>query len=194
MIPVCIFGLPGSGKTTLQNELVNNHGFKRIVRYTTRKKRKEENDDIDYHYISSDEFLEKIDSDFFAEWETQCPYGQAQWYGTAKADIFDVTKPSVVVLSYDGILRLIQKGIQLDLVSLNPHQYTCICRLLKRGEEVDEIARRIAHDVQEIQGLKYMLHTKDILYLEFENETTKEIADAVAARNKRRHVTWQKQN
>ena len=59
-----ILGTSGSGKTTLAKRLQNikSNKFKRIVQYSTREKRVNEQDGIDYHFISEDtykDFLER---------------------------------------------------------------------------------------------------------------------------------------
>ena len=58
---VAIIGKAGSGKDTIQNLLCErNKDFSKIVSYTTRAKRENEREGIDYHYITNDEFSEKI--------------------------------------------------------------------------------------------------------------------------------------
>ena len=57
-----------------------NNNFSKIVSYTTRPKRENEREGIDYHYITNDEFSEKIlngdmlEATYFNHWH----------YGTSK--------------------------------------------------------------------------------------------------------------
>jgi guanylate kinase len=54
-----------SGKTTLLNELVENHGFQSIISHTTRPMRPGEIEGKDYYFISDDHFDNKlVDMDF----------------------------------------------------------------------------------------------------------------------------------
>ena len=46
-----ICGKMCSGKDTIVKRLINK-GFKKVVTYTTRPKRRGETDGVDYHYIS----------------------------------------------------------------------------------------------------------------------------------------------
>lgn len=84
-----LIGKSASGKTTIRDILTMKHGFHSIITYTTRPMRKGEISDVTYHYISNEEFLKKIDEDFFVEWE-KYRVGESVWYyGTAKEDIKD---------------------------------------------------------------------------------------------------------
>ena len=51
---IVLVGKTASGKTTVANELCKHHGYKRIVTYTTRPMRKNEVQDVDYHFISDE--------------------------------------------------------------------------------------------------------------------------------------------
>ena len=61
----------GSGKTTLAKHLlsIKKLNLKFSVSATTRKKRVNEEDGIDYHFISIESFKNKIDNDSFIEYE-----------------------------------------------------------------------------------------------------------------------------
>lgn len=52
---IILIGKSGSGKSTIQNELLK-RGYNVSINYTTRNKRKNEVDGIDYHFITKEEF------------------------------------------------------------------------------------------------------------------------------------------
>ena len=60
-------GRSGTGKDTVAQYLKGQHDFERIVTYTTRPKRKNEVDGVDYHFISEKEFKQKEKEGFFLE-------------------------------------------------------------------------------------------------------------------------------
>jgi len=71
----------GSGKTTLCKALRkvrDDIGWS--ISYTTRQKRKNEQNGVDYYFISTKEFEDRILKDEFAEWENV----HGNYYGTSK--------------------------------------------------------------------------------------------------------------
>lgn len=82
-----IFSAPsGSGKTTIVRHLLQNNpdlGFS--ISASTRDKRgRTEEDGKDYHFLSPEEFKEKIDKNEFIEWEEVYA---GNFYGTLKSEI-----------------------------------------------------------------------------------------------------------
>jgi guanylate kinase len=79
-----IFSAPsGSGKTTLVNHLLTeipNIAFS--VSATTRAPRGEEQNGVEYYFISLEEFMQRVENDEFLEWQEVYP---GRCYGTLKA-------------------------------------------------------------------------------------------------------------
>lgn len=67
-IAVIVTGPSGVGKDTLFKELAKDIKFTEPLSHTTRLKRKEEKEGVNYYYISMDEFEKMIDSNNFVEW------------------------------------------------------------------------------------------------------------------------------
>ena len=76
----------GSGKTTLAKHLLSNELFnlKFSVSSTTRRKRDGEIAGNDYHFLSLNEFKNKIDNDEFIEFEQVY---EDTFYGTLKSEV-----------------------------------------------------------------------------------------------------------
>jgi guanylate kinase len=87
----------GAGKTTLVEALLKNmqdhHPIERLVTYTTKDPRTGEQPGIDYHYITVNEFKQKIDSGFFLEYSTR--YGA--YYGSP-VDALDKVKSGISII------------------------------------------------------------------------------------------------
>ena len=68
---IVLAGKSASGKNFVAKKL-EEHGYETIVTYTTRSKRKGEKQDITYHFISDEEFNQKIDEGFLQmrTWDT----------------------------------------------------------------------------------------------------------------------------
>jgi len=89
-------GPSGSGKTTIVHHLLkNNPQLSFSVSATTRKKRDNETDGIDYHFLSVAEFKEKISRNEFIEWEEVYENG---FYGTLKSEIEKIWKQNKVAI------------------------------------------------------------------------------------------------
>ena len=80
-----ISGPAGVGKTTLCDRLIGEFSdkVKRIVTVTTRKPRTGEVNGQDYHFLSKDEFLERVNKGAFIEYE--CVHDN--FYGTLKETV-----------------------------------------------------------------------------------------------------------
>ncbi len=75
----------GSGKTTVVKHLLNTNkdlGFS--ISATTRSKREGEVDGKDYHFLSVEQFEEKIKEGAFVEWEQVY---EGLYYGTLKSEV-----------------------------------------------------------------------------------------------------------
>lgn len=81
-----IFSAPsGSGKTTIARHLLNSRsdlGFSTSA--CTRPKRPEETNGVDYYFISSGEFKQKINNNEFVEWEEVY---EDMFYGTLRSEV-----------------------------------------------------------------------------------------------------------
>lgn len=174
-----IFGPSGSGKTSLAEHLRHTYGYKKIVTYTTRPRRKGERSGVSYYFLSHKEFADKIENGFFAEYTSFSPHGVIQWYGTSRDSLLDAPDKSVLVLEPSGIKSLLEQGYPLRLVYLNEDQTTCVLHLHERGDDIVEIARRMAYDLPLFRELEVYLKMHDISYLEFKNMSICEIAERI---------------
>lgn len=69
----------GAGKTTLVKEVIERlqetYALERVVTYTTKKPRSNEVNGVDYHFITQEDFIKKIEDGFFVEHSTAyCAY------------------------------------------------------------------------------------------------------------------------
>lgn len=147
-----LIGKSASGKTTIRDILTMKHGFHSIVTYTTRPMRKGEISDVTYHYISNEEFLKKIDEDFFVEWE-KYRVGESVWYyGTAKEDIKDANEKSVIILTPDVVRDILKyDSIKPVVIYLYSNIDTIKKRLLKRNDNNDKAEERIKRDAKDFK-------------------------------------------
>ncbi|MBI2774525.1 guanylate kinase [Candidatus Dependentiae bacterium] len=101
----------GAGKTTLVNALIKQlpmeHSIARLITYTSKSPRFNEMPGVDYHFLSNQEFEQKIDEQFFLEWSGA--YGA--YYGTARLLIDHLASGSsfIAVVDRSGAQRLKQE-------------------------------------------------------------------------------------
>ena len=155
---IVLLGASGSGKSTIENELAIHHGFKKIISYTTRKPRDNEENGKDYWFVDNDTFEEVLKRDLFAEHDE---YSQNRLYGTLKSDYVDDNK--VVVLTPNG-LRQLKKNCPNDNIftvlveaSLGTRikRYVDRCNVNKFNfDDADEIFARINRDFGMFLGLE----------------------------------------
>mgnify|MGYP001160804152 FL=1 len=103
-----IFSAPsGSGKTTLVNYLVDQNDLNLIfsISATTRKKRENERKDVDYIFLSKDNFDKKLKRGEFLEHEEVY---KGVFYGTLKQSVNDLLKNHNVIFDID-----VEGGIKL---------------------------------------------------------------------------------
>lgn len=113
---IVITGPSGSGKTTISNlKLSFDKNIEKAKSVSTREKR-DEQDDSDYNFISSDLFKDKIINDELIEFEEV--YGN--YYGTLKSEINRIlskNKTPLLVLNVKGAITL-KKLFNDDCISI----------------------------------------------------------------------------
>lgn len=144
-----IIGKSGSGKDELANRLVKDYGFKKIVTYTTRPPRPWEIPEETYHYISDTDFNEKIDEGFFAEWKPYPVYGGVWYYGSAKQDYEDSDAKTAIILSPKGLYKVRSLGYDVKAAYIVAKESTLRERLVSRGDDENEIDRRMKQDEED---------------------------------------------
>jgi len=111
-----ICGPSCAGKTEIQKEL-GRMGYKELISYTTRPKRLNEENGVDYHFCSLEDFQDKIKADAFAEYEE---YSQNRFYGLLKQDVHDAILSNdkyAVVVTPNGMRSIKSMSAALTLDS-----------------------------------------------------------------------------
>ena len=155
---IVLLGASGSGKSTLEHELATHHGFEKIVSYTTRQPRDNEENGKDYWFIDNDTFREIMNRDLFAEHDE---YSQNRLYGTLKSDYVDGNK--VVVLTPNGLRQLKKNCPNEDILTVlveaslgtRVKRYIDRCGVDKFNfDDKNEIASRVERDYSMFLGLE----------------------------------------
>ena len=155
---IVLLGASGSGKSTIEHELATHRGFEKIISYTTRKPRVEEENGKDYYFIDNNTFTTMINTSLLAEYDE---YSQGRFYGTLKSDYVDGDK--VVVLTPNGLRQLKQScpNDNIFAVLVNANLGTRVKRYIDRCgineftfDDKNEIAARVERDFGMFLGLE----------------------------------------
>ena len=163
-----IFGKSGTGKTTLVKKLLEDEdlGLKPIITCTTRPPREGEINEVDYYFISEEEFHDLRDTDDLMEYSSyEVANGDTWYYGSLFKD-FMSNEDKIIMVNRDGIKAILdncrRRGIPTSTILLYTNDSKRTERLLKRGDSKDEIARRIKADNKDFADAKrYANHKVD---------------------------------
>ena len=144
----------GAGKTTLCNELQHRKPhIKFSVSCTTRPKRKHEVDGVNYHFLSDQEFTEKVQNNEFVEYENVHGY----YYGTLRNTLEDALAQQEMVLfdvDVNGAMAIKRNYSDntCTIFILPPSLDDLKKRLIQRGSETEErIDKRLERTAKEME-------------------------------------------
>ena len=145
MFVIC--GKTASGKDTIANKL-EEIGYERIVTYTTRPPRPGEVADKAYHFISEEQFEEKIRNMDFLEYRAFDTEFGRWYYGSevSELDMFD--DKTFIILSPSGVKALLDKcgASTPEIIYIYANTKTIQTRLVERGDSTEESIRRLYQD------------------------------------------------
>ena len=178
---VVLIGASGSGKSTIEKELVKHYKFSKIVSCTTRKYRDGEENGRDYYFISNARFSKMLEEGQFAEYDE---YSQNRFYGTLKRDYVSNKLNRVVVLTPNGFRQLKKNcsNEKIFSVLVNSNLGTRIKRYIDRcGEnfnydDKNEIMSRGERDFGMLLGMEKKV---DLVINNNEGTDIKELAKEV---------------
>ncbi len=131
----------GAGKTSITKYLLGK--YKKLsfsISATTRKQRTHETNGVDYHFLSVEDFLKKIEQQAFIEWEMVY---EGTYYGTLKEEISNIwASGKIPMLDIDvkGAIHVQNQYLQQSLsLFIEPPSVDALkIRLASRGTETEE--------------------------------------------------------
>jgi guanylate kinase len=189
MTTVFIISAPsGSGKSTLVGNLMKRVPNLRFsVSYTTRPQRGAERDGHEYHFISREEFRERLEKDEFLE--SAEVFGN--YYGTHRSELDRARDEGVdLVLDIDvqGARQLkgrISGGVSIFI--LPPSRQILEQRLRARSQDSEQvIERRLREAAEEIRN--YSLYEYVLVNREVEKSVDTLVSIVTSARSRRERM------
>jgi guanylate kinase len=157
----------GGGKTSIAKSLLqarDDLGYS--VSATTRPMRNGERDGVDYHFLTREEFLRRVDAGEFLEWATYAGH----LYGTLRSEIdriFARGHTAVLDVEIEGA-RQIRASFpnSLRVFVLPPSAEVLVDRLADRNTEPPEIIReritRAAEELAAVAEYDYAIFNEDL--------------------------------
>ncbi|MCA8914998.1 MAG: guanylate kinase [Planctomycetes bacterium] len=151
-ILVVLSGPTAVGKTTVARRLIAMGGYVQSISVTTREKRKDEKDGIDYRFISVEEFEKLRDANELVEYAEV----HENWYGTPKQPLREALKANkacLLVIDVNGGFQMRGKGYDSELIFLAPPDMEELARRLHNRKTEDAIQQtaRLSRATMEMQ-------------------------------------------
>ena len=160
-----ISGPAGSGKGTVNAHLIGSGDFVYSVSATTRMPRPGEVDGVNYHFITKEDFISRIENGDMLEYTEYC----GNFYGTPKKEaiaVLESGKNLILEIEVDGAHQIKEKYPDAVLIMLLPPSFkTQEQRLRGRGTESEDkvLARleRTREELADVSSYDYIVYNYD---------------------------------
>lgn len=162
---VVVSGPAGSGKGTVNKQLLDTGDFAFSVSATTRAPRPGEVDGVNYHFISKEEFEKRIETGDMIEYTSYC----GNYYGTPRKEVEEVLaegKNIILEIEVNGAVNVKKQYPDALMILLLPPSFAIQeARLRGRGTETEEkILLRLAESKTEVERFgeyEYVVYNRD---------------------------------
>ncbi len=159
---IVVSGPAGSGKGTVNSQLVASGDFVFSVSATTRAPRPGEVNGVNYHFISKEEFERRIAEGGFLEYTTYC----GNYYGTPLREtlaILESGKNLILEIECEGAKNVKRIFPDAVLIMLIPPTFAIQEeRLRGRGTETEEVIRarldKAKREIMQINEYDYIVY------------------------------------
>lgn len=174
---IVLVGASASGKTELAKILYQKYDYKKCITTTTRPMRQHEVDGVDYHFLSEPVFKDLMAKNAFYE---VTEYAN-RYYGIQKQDVIE---NGVVIVDPNGANALVDQADDVYVVFVEAQADLRKARMVIRGDDLDQIEKRLKGDLEVFQLKRF--HRIDLHILN-EQISLQELAAWVHTHYQNRH-------
>ena len=166
---VILSGVSGAGKDTIKKELIKRmDNVISLPSFTSRKPRADEEEGVQYHFITKQEFEEKIKNNEFYEYDLH----HENYYGTSRKLLNEkiasgkIIVKDIEVNGTENLIKLLKDETKLVTIFLRVEKEELRRRLENRGDNLteDEIELRLGrldYEEDKIRLYDYMIKNDD---------------------------------
>lgn len=139
---VIFIGPSGSGKSSIAQHLMYNHGAVKVVTTTSREPRVGEVDGVHYNFVSKEKFLKMIENDEFVEF---AKYSESL-YGTTKKEVekkIQSDRLIIMVMEVNGALKIKNMFPEAKIIFCYSEIDNLMQRMYDRGDSFENIKKRV---------------------------------------------------
>ena len=158
---VILSGVSGAGKDTIKNEIIKRmDDVISLPSFTSRNPRPGEEEGVQYHFISKDEFKDKIKNGEFYEYDIH----HENYYGTSKKLMNEKINGGKIILKdievngTENLIKLLKNETKLVTIFLKVTKEELKNRLIHRGDNLSEAEMELRLSRLEYEESKTFLY------------------------------------
>ena len=164
---VILSGVSGAGKDTIKKELIKRmDDIISLPSFTSRKPRPGEEEGVQYHFITKEEFKEKIKNGEFYEYDLH----HENYYGTSKKLMNEKIQSGKIIVKdievngTENLLKILGNDTRIVTIFLKVGKEELKRRLIERGDNIQDIEVRLCrleYEEDKIKLYDYVIKNDD---------------------------------
>ena len=166
---VILSGVSGAGKDTIRKELMKRlNNTTSLPSYTSRNPREDEEEGVQYHFITKEEFEKKIKNNEFYEYNLH----HNNYYGTSRILLNDKISSGKIIIKdievngTENLINLLKDDVKIVTIFLKVEKEELRRRLINRGdnlteEEMNLRLGRLEYEESKIKLYDYVIKNDD---------------------------------